>query len=191
MPRYVFFLLLIHSAINAGDTSQYELIGFSADGKYVAFERYGVYDGSAFPYCEIFIVDVAKNDYPVPPLRHVIEESPTEHDARIEAKKDAKSLLQQFGIIDRNTGTKVWEWGRDMELKEATFQDRELWLKAILTEENVDMECVAGQAKMFRLELEYKDGAAMTLQQDTGLPESRGCVYAYCIMAVYTYLTSP
>lgn len=189
--RYALVLFLTPSLILAGDASQYDLIGFSADGKYVAFERYGVYDGSAFPYCEIFIVDVAKNDYPVQPLRHVIEDSPTEHDARIEAKKAATPLLQQFGIIDRNTGTKVWESGRDMDLKTASFQDRELSLKAILTEENVvDMECMAGPAKMFRLELEYEDGAVMTLQRDTALPRSRSCAYDYRIKAVYTYLTA-
>lgn len=188
--RGALVLLFIHTALFAGDASMYDLIGFSADGKYVAFERYGVYDGSAFPYCEIFIVDVAQNDYPVRPLRHVIEDSPTDRDARVEAKKTAKSLLQQFGIIDRNIGTKAWEAGRNMDLKEAHFLDREQTLKAILIEEDVEMECIAGPAKIFRLELEYEDGAVMTLQHDTALPDSRGCAYVYRIMAVYTYLTS-
>ena len=47
----------------AGDLARPEVIGFSADGRYVALEEYGAQDGSGFPFASIFVIDVAANDW--------------------------------------------------------------------------------------------------------------------------------
>ncbi|MEZ5668817.1 MAG: DUF2259 domain-containing protein [Alphaproteobacteria bacterium] len=43
----------------AGDRAEAAVIGFSADGRYAAYEQYGVQDGSGYPYAQIHILDVA------------------------------------------------------------------------------------------------------------------------------------
>lgn len=47
----------------AGDAAGLEFLGFSRDASHLAFEQYGIRDGSGFPYSEVFLVDVARNRY--------------------------------------------------------------------------------------------------------------------------------
>jgi len=50
--------LFLSSTVWAGETSRYDVIGFSADGRYFAFEEYGVGDGAGIPYANVFVIDV-------------------------------------------------------------------------------------------------------------------------------------
>ena len=54
----------------AADNAERAVVGFSPDGRYFAFEQYGVQDGSGFPYSEIFVIDLNANKWvkgsPVP-----------------------------------------------------------------------------------------------------------------------------
>ena len=43
---------------SAGDRAQFNPIGFSEDGRYFAFEEFGIQDGSGFPYSNTFIIDL-------------------------------------------------------------------------------------------------------------------------------------
>ena len=63
MTRILTTLFLIFSALTAqaGDTAERRIIGFSDDGKYFAFEQFGVQDGSGFPYSEVFILDTGED----------------------------------------------------------------------------------------------------------------------------------
>ena len=45
----------------AGDFADRELLGFSRDGAYFAFEEFGVLDGSGIPYSNIYVVEVDKD----------------------------------------------------------------------------------------------------------------------------------
>ncbi|MER3444496.1 MAG: hypothetical protein C4333_10405, partial [Meiothermus sp.] len=47
----------------AGDAAGLEFLGFSRDASHLAFEQYGIRDGSGFPYSEVFLVDVARNRF--------------------------------------------------------------------------------------------------------------------------------
>lgn len=67
-PGIVLGMLLL-PAVWAGDAAQLNFIGFSADGKYLAFEQYGVTDGSAAPYSELHLINVADNHYLSKPLQ--------------------------------------------------------------------------------------------------------------------------
>lgn len=42
----------------AGDRAGFNALGFSADGRYFAFEEYGIQDGSGFPYANIYAIDL-------------------------------------------------------------------------------------------------------------------------------------
>lgn len=52
----------------AADAAQLDWRGFSPDGRYLAFEQYGIHDGSAMPYAEIYLIDVQKNAYLSKPI---------------------------------------------------------------------------------------------------------------------------
>src|SRR5687767_594253 len=99
-------LLFAVASADAGDFATLNFIGFSKDGKYLAFEEYGVQDGSGFPYSSIYFVDVAKNSYAAPPVNISIEnEAMSESQARTRARTRAAATLRRLRIVDRNTGT--------------------------------------------------------------------------------------
>ncbi|MDR0909391.1 MAG: DUF2259 domain-containing protein [Spirochaetaceae bacterium] len=50
-------------AAMAGDTASFVNLGFSADGKTYMFGQYGIQSNGLRPWAEIYLVDVAKNDF--------------------------------------------------------------------------------------------------------------------------------
>jgi predicted secreted protein len=64
------FLALSNTIARAGDAATRDIIGFSPDGRYFAFEQHGIQDGSGFPYAEIFVIDAAEDRWvPGTPIR--------------------------------------------------------------------------------------------------------------------------
>ncbi len=57
-------LLLVMPAL-AGDRAQIDLIGYSDDGSYFAFEEFGIQDGSGFAYSSIYVVDLVDDSWVV------------------------------------------------------------------------------------------------------------------------------
>lgn len=47
----------------AGDFAERAVLGFSPDGRYFAFEEYGIQDGSGFPYSNIFLIDTTTDEW--------------------------------------------------------------------------------------------------------------------------------
>jgi len=66
-------LALTASPVLAGDAAQVDVIGFSQDGAYFAFEQYGEQDGSGMAYSDIVVVDVAKNEWAAKPVRVTLD----------------------------------------------------------------------------------------------------------------------
>jgi len=186
--RFFFILAMFSATVRAGDSSMYEVLGFSADGKYVAFERYGTYDGSGFPYSEIMILDVLQNDYVIRPFQYVDENPEAETDVRALNRRQAETALKKFGILSKNIG-KI-EWKADGSgARTASWTIGGDIGSVVLEEIIVDRECdPAGNAKIFVLTFEAPDGASITLQRDSALPASRGCPYEYRLAAVHRYL---
>ena len=42
----------------AADAAERAILGFSPDGRWFAFEEYGVQDGSGAPYANIYVIDL-------------------------------------------------------------------------------------------------------------------------------------
>ena len=59
--------MLAASCVFAGDYADLKFIGFSADGRYLAFEESGAWDGAGGDYATTYFVNVAKNTYALPP----------------------------------------------------------------------------------------------------------------------------
>ena len=47
----------------AANGAALNLIGYSPDGRFFAFEQYGHEDGSGFPYWDVFLIDLEKNEW--------------------------------------------------------------------------------------------------------------------------------
>jgi hypothetical protein len=45
-----------------------DVIGFSPDGRYFAFEQYGFNEGEGLPYSHMYFIDVERNDYVTKPI---------------------------------------------------------------------------------------------------------------------------
>ena len=56
-------LVLFSGVLYAGDVASFANLGFSADGRYFMFAQYGIQEESSFPYVDLFVVDVAANDF--------------------------------------------------------------------------------------------------------------------------------
>jgi predicted secreted protein len=110
------FLLTAILSLNtfAGDFAQLNFIGFSKDGKYLAFEEYGVkFDGEE-GYSSIFFVDTTKNDFAAPRISYSIKDSfeetydySSDSTARRRARIAAAPILKKLGIVAGNTGDQV------------------------------------------------------------------------------------
>jgi predicted secreted protein len=66
--KKIFFLIagtlyLSAFALWAGDTASFVDLGFSPDGRTYMFAQYGVQSGSLKPWADMFVVDVAKNEF--------------------------------------------------------------------------------------------------------------------------------
>ncbi len=191
------------AAAFAGDYARLEVIGFSTDGRYLAFEEYGTQDGSGFPYSSIFFIDTAKNSFAIAPIKVRIEkEMASEGQARRRAANLAAKSLAAYRIVRGNMGNLVVshlptdltfgdedkqvrfaeEIGSMYHKGDYALQLNEIPLKS--------PECQSYGDDTFGFELTLSDkdaNATRTLQKDAALPASRGCPLSYDIRSVYTY----
>lgn len=111
--KYVLFCCVFGLLTNAyalGE-AEFEFIGFSEDGSYLAFEQYGIQDGSGFAFSEIYVVDVDNNSYVVAPF--VLSSQDDEQGlhsistTRTSNRSAAQPALSVYNIISGNIGQQV------------------------------------------------------------------------------------
>ncbi len=99
------FLIMIGSLnmAQAGDFASRNILGFSPDGRFFAFEQFGTQDGSGFPYADLIILDTKRNAWVkgVPFRTLLFDNKATIAQARAQSKKKAASLLSQMNIQPR------------------------------------------------------------------------------------------
>ena len=86
----------------AADAADRAIIGFSGDGRWFAYEEYGVQDGSGFPYATVTVVDLDRNEWaPGTPVRvRVDNETATVHDARRKALTESGPIIEKLGAVE-------------------------------------------------------------------------------------------
>lgn len=206
MLRAVAFLLLSATAAYAADGAQSRAIGFSPDGKYFAFEQYGIQDGSGFAYADIFIMDIAADQWVQGSPIRVLDES---EEGSIDAAR-AKAMAQARPVIDslKATGsfdtllhrpftdyandrrkvrfarwyastadTGAYDYLGSYELE---VKDVALPVPADCTETDIAMP-VGLEVTVKNL----KTGTSKSMARDAAIPKSRGCPHAYDIEAVF------
>jgi len=194
--------LLGHAS--AGTYDDLYFIGFSKDGRYLAFETYGTGDCSGYGYSVITFVNTEKNDWASNPISTVIDdETRTVQETRQEArgvnKKKAFNQISNLGIVDGNVGAHVVSRlltdlttfsGPIRFAKEIGSMyrhgDYELTLKEMVANSK---ECsVSDEPKIFELILKNKEtNKTKVLQKDRTIPRSRRCANSYQISDVFIY----
>lgn len=105
----------------AGDFARPEAIGFSADGRYFAYEAYGTGDASEAPYAQVHVADLDTGQaVPDTGAEVVLEidqgnggaKQPTEDDARAQALKQARPVLAKLKIEAHPTASVIDSGGR-------------------------------------------------------------------------------
>lgn len=203
-------VLLAAATASAGDFATLNFLGFSRDGRYLAFEEHGVQDGSGFPYSSIYFVDVAKNSFAAPAVHVRLEnESATEQQSRSRSRTLAASVLRRLRIVERNTGTLIvsrllTDVDLNTHLKDSPDEDERInfaeVIGSIYRRGDYDLilkpvavktkDCEYADSPVYTFELSLKDNTAKTtrtLQRDTALPASRSCPLDYAIQYVYLY----
>ena len=90
-------MVLCGPALRAGDAATFVNLGFSPDGAYYMFAQYGVRSGTLRPWADLFIVDMARNEF-VPGGRQSYV-----HDRPIVAGQDGSGAM--FRLLAQNAGT--------------------------------------------------------------------------------------
>lgn len=95
-----FILMSAGTRALAADAAERQILGFSPDSRYFAFEQYGTEDGSGFPYSDIFIMNTQTDSWiDGSPVRvRLADESATVASARDQSRNLASKLLGEFRI---------------------------------------------------------------------------------------------
>lgn len=202
--------LLCSSQLLASDAATLHFIGFSEDGKYLAFEQFGMADGVGAAYAELHLIDVENNAYAVPlfqqkPDGEVSAQAESEEQAialvRQANRQAAQADLEKLQLENTHSGLQVIAHPLT-DLSADPLQVRftphlplaghaydEYLLR--LQETELEQDCYGlGNAKIFSLSVRSKDqtqAQATSLQADQRLPKSRGCPLGYRISHVYVY----
>jgi len=194
-------LLCFTPPVWAGDAANLHFIGFSEEGKYLAFQEYGVTDGEGAAYANTFFLEVASNRYAAKPVRSVQPDAEEAAEFILQAENlaAAQDELEKLGIASGKIGTQVIA-NNIHELSADPHEQRfalglplagspyEVY-KLTLEETTGEAECFGlGQAKQFTLTVmnEYHQKPQI-LQADKAIPKSRGCPLGYRIQEVYVH----
>lgn len=194
----VALLAAIASPALAGDFAEREILGFSPDGNYFAFEEYGIQDGSGFPYSNVFLIETATDswlaDTPIR-VRTDLETAPLA-DTRFEARQQAQPFLTTHNIgspanlVVSNPPT---ELSADPHLvrflpRQVAPPIDEAWSITLTELPLMGRNCPEGETyNGFRLTLAGPGGEGRTLNEDTSIPDSRRCPLNYAVTDVLTF----
>lgn len=177
----------------SAELAERSILGYSDNGRYFAFEQFGIQDGSGFAYSEIFIIDLVQDRWvPGGPIRVRLEEDGSGlRAARRNAMEQASARLNRYGIgapARVLASTTPMESGAQEE--EITFNPLAM-LNPIhplrtLRVENLPMssprDCYGMvETAGFALSLQAQGGAKQTIYRDSQLPMSRVCPARYGI----------
>ena len=182
----------------AGDRAMLDLIGYSEDAHYFAFEEFGIQDGSGLPYSSIYVVDLTNDSWVVgTPIKLVAEgENQTLHQIRTDVLAEAVDEIEELGIhlpaelvalvadgAPDNDGTSL-RFGSPGYDPGSVSGTSELQLTSYPT------SAIAPCGEWFSIEplgyeLSLTDGDSTRLiHRDAALPRSRGCPTGYRLYGV-------
>jgi predicted secreted protein len=203
---FLALLVAATASVRAADNAERAIIGFSPDGRYLAFEQFGVQDGSGFPFSEIFILDLDANKWVKgSPFRATVEKDDAPVSAaRAKAVKAAQALLDQLKTVEPGevlASQPPTQGSRDrhhlsfdpfyvsLPRKTAGRYTLNLELVPFTAPEN----CYAEDGRQMGFKLTITDNDQKTsaeVHKDLAIPASRYCPRDYDIADVIVYRSS-
>lgn len=192
-------LLLSAAPALAGDAANFDPIGFSEDGRYFAYEEYGIQDGSGFPYDTIYLVDLIEDKWVGSPVRvRVDDENATLTAARQQAMAGAKAMLDKAALVlpaeilllnangevaPNGIDVRFGTYGNGLDDVLGTFS---LSLSTFdsTSSEPCSSYGMEDPVQGFALTLADEAGNSAEIYRDGSVPASRGCVSDYRIHAI-------
>jgi len=182
----------------AGDRALIDVIGYSEDAKYFAFEEFGIQDGSGFAYSSIYVVDLSTDSWVVgTPIREqASDEAVPLSQIRAEVQAQAADEIAGFGIaVPAEFAALIGDGapgsdGRTLRFGSPGYNpgdvsgDYELRLRSFAT------TAASPCAEWFSVEpmgyqLVIADaGNERLVHRDGALPRSRGCPVTYRLYGV-------
>jgi predicted secreted protein len=193
--------LLLFSAAPAlaGDAAAFDPIGFSEDGRYFAYEEYGVQDGSGFPYDDIYVVDLIADKWVGKPVRVRVDDETARLTAvRAQAMAQAKPMFDKAALVTApeiillNADGEVAADGLEVSfgsLGNGLDAPQEPFALKLASFDSTSTEPCARYGmeepvQGFALTLTDPAGNSAEIHRDVAVPASRGCVSDYRIHAV-------
>ena len=183
----------------AADRALLNIIGYSEDGDYFAFEEYGIQDGSGFAYSSVFVVDLANDTWVAnaPFSARAEDEERTLGEIRLEALGKAQSTFDEYRIgvppqiltmigdgAATETGTRV-HWSTPAccgpGFTQPDAQSLVLSTRGITSTEEY---CKDLSPVGYVLTFQDQNGSRELHADGDVLPASRGCTLDYRIHAV-------
>ena len=190
-------LLTLTDLSYAADSAERRIIGFSPDGKWFAFEQFGVQDGSGFVYHDVFVIDLDNDKWATgtPVEVFIKDENATLHEARNQARSKAAATLAKLRIVDpgrllaSNPVTETigdpksikFKAYRELSSKE---HDYALQLEPFPLPGIDYCEGLVDATRGFALSINKRGGPTVEVYRDTAIPNSRGCAVDYAISDV-------
>lgn len=193
---------VLAGAANAlgADRAQFDVIGYSNDQRFFAFEEYGVQDGSGFAYANVYAIDLTDDTWVIgTPVRAQASDEATPLAAVIaSARKQAQGRLDDLGIgvpatlLAANGDGDVGRDGLSLEFglpsplePRGIAGDYKLSFDIYTADSGAPcMEWFGDKAKGFTLKL-FDGAMTREVHRDDVLPRSRGCPVTYAITAVF------
>lgn len=198
-------LMMVALPALAGDRALINFIGYSDDGKYFAFEEYGVQDGSGFAYSSVYVVDLVADKWMYGSPFHVQADDANPDrslaDVRAKAMGKARDKLDEVkiekpvqilallgdGVPNADGNTMSWRHPMCCMPGQTADSDFKLTLEIFAAKgaDNCQVTYAEGMGPVgYGLTFEA-DGQSTELHRDGKvLPASRGCTLDYRLYAV-------
>lgn len=186
-------LAIVALPARAADNAVLDILGYSPDFRYFAFEQYGIQDGSGFPYAEIVLIDLETDRFVGgAPFRVRLEDMDVRlNDARAQVRAVAQPALARFDIAEPARIIAMiadGQWGADDTRLQfgipsyslmAPSGEYEVSLELFPADTSADcVEWFGERPVGFALFFDNGRGPR-ELHRDTRVPASRNCVITY------------
>jgi predicted secreted protein len=194
VKKFLLVLFLGLSLAQAGDIAHFDLIGFSSNGKYLAFGQAAIGDGTGFPYAGIDVIDVVKNTLVASSNVDTQTDNSSTAGVRAAVLTKAAPMLKKYGI---QTGTQSRFVAGALGGAQGAVMDNTLEFNAkghayrlelSMRDGGQESECNGHAPQLLKVMLFGK--VARVLQNDAKLPSSRRCAADYRMHSVFVYGSS-
>lgn len=192
-----FLLSLTATSAAAADAAERSIIGFSGDGRWFAFEEFGVDDGTGAAYSSIYVLDVENDEWtPESPVRVSDDESASKAlwEIRRETLEQAAPMIEKYATYHPGKSLASNAVGEQVANPRVMVFKRfhnlsQTWTVKLDT---IDVPAPPGCANRgpvvgFAVSAGLSDGEIRELARDHSIPRSRGCPLEYRLADVVAF----